>query len=96
MGYFDEDEPRSNVDIIRDLVDFLQPFEWQLKYERCPRGCCREPVTKCTECGATVPDPPDLLEPQVPEEPKHKEGCRLDKTLREAEAFLRVEEKGRG
>lgn len=74
------EEPRTNVEILRDIIEYLGEQEWLGQYERCPRGCCRDWVYKCSECDTHQ------------SEGKHKEGCRFERMLREGRAYLAAEE----
>ncbi len=87
------DEPRTTLDIIRGLLEFAQEREWVGEYMSCARGCCRYWKVHCLECGA------DQGEPGSDAYQKHEPGCRLAASIREAEAFLAVEDEidhGRG
>lgn len=85
MSLIDEwtGEPRTNADLVRDLLGFAQEHEWVETYERCRRGCCGEWKTRCPSCEAE--DKSGVRE--------HKPNCRLAATIREAEAFLAAEER---
>ncbi len=78
-------EPRTNADIIRDLLGHIE--EWVRKYERCPRGCCGEWKTECPSCGAEEGDYDDPATYRT-----HEPTCQLAKLIREAEAFLAAED----
>jgi len=82
------DEPRTNLDIIRDLIDKVKEHEWVEHYQRCGRGCCGEWSTRCDSCHA---DEGDYAKPETYRQ--HKEGCQLAALIAEAEAYLRVEER---
>ncbi len=72
-------EPRTNLDIIRDLLSFVENNQWQEREVGCGRGCCSKWKTLCPECDQE-------------EEKGHGEGCRVAKLIKEAEAFIIVEE----
>ena len=71
-------EPRTHLDMMRDLVATLREREWMPG--QVWRGDGYDPG--CPECEA--------LEP-VREGEGHREGCKTAALLVEAEAFLRVE-----
>jgi hypothetical protein len=79
-------EPLTSPDLIRDLLGALRDREWVEVYERCPRGCCGDWHTRCTECDADQGNYKD------PDYQKHKEGCRFKALIVRAEAFLAIEE----
>lgn len=74
------DEPRTTVDIVRDLLGFVQEHEWAEVTHHCGRGChcVRGHSVECPTCDA--------------EQPNHKDDCRLAASIREAEAFIAAEE----
>jgi hypothetical protein len=81
------DDIRTNVDIVRDLLEHVEHHTWVEHYKSCGRGCCGETVTICGTCGA------DEGDDEKPDEyQKHKPDCRLAKLIAEAEAFIRIEE----
>jgi hypothetical protein len=79
-------EPRSTSDIVQGLLTLLQEHEWVERYRRCGRGCCGEWETICSSCDA------DEGKYGTDDYRKHKPDCQLAACIREAEAFLRVEE----
>lgn len=79
-------EPRTNTDIMRDLLEHVQRHEWVEHYQRCGRGCCGEWETTCPSCDAPEGDY-DKDDYQT-----HKPGCRLAALILEAETFIRIEE----
>lgn len=84
-----EDEPRTPFDLIRDFVEYLREHEWEDTTESCGRGCCRDWVRKCPECGA-IADGERYNRKGGPE--PHKDGCRWQSLMTEAEAMLAAEE----
>jgi hypothetical protein len=72
------DEPRTTADIIRDFLEFTQEHEWFMEYIRCGHGCCGKWEHHCLSCGND-------------QKSGHKSDCRLASMIKEAEAFLAVE-----
>ena len=73
------DEQRTHVDLVQDLLGFVLLNEWILVTIRCGRGCCtRGYEMQCPTCEGV--------------EPEHKLNCRRAAIIREAEAFLAVED----
>jgi hypothetical protein len=81
-------EPRTNTDIIRDLLSELQEREWvEVRRAGCQRGCCGDVyTTECTSCGAEEGDYKSETYRH------HKPGCKLGALILEAETFIRIED----
>jgi hypothetical protein len=71
-------EPRTHLDMMRDLVAALRDREWIQGHVWCGDGY----DSGCSECEALTP---------TKEGEGHKPGCKTAALLVEAEAFLRVE-----
>lgn len=80
---FDE-EPRTHLDIIRDLLEFTQDREWTGETNT-SCSCHPEYARSCPECGS-------LEYPHKGDPRTHTENCRLAKLISETEAYLRIEE----
>lgn len=82
-------EPLTATDFVRGLRDALEARVWvETSEARCGRGCCGSRFfTACSECGAEEGD-----DGRKPDFQKHKEGCRLERLLLQANAFLNAEE----
>lgn len=78
-------QPRTHVDIIRDLYTFLKDQEWE-DSQRDEHSCSCHPEYKkaCICCFA-------YENPEHSDANTHDAGCRLDALLKETEAFLAVE-----
>lgn len=74
------DEPRTTVDIMRDLLGFVEEHEWVEVTHYCGRGChcVRGSGEECPTCEG--------------EKPHHKPDCRRAAIIRETEAFIAAEE----
>lgn len=72
------EEPRTNADILRDLLAATKEREWVATYTRCGHGCCGDWSYTCSGCNG--------------HEPNHEKDCRIAALIQEAEAFLRAEE----
>lgn len=83
------EEPRTHVNMMRDLLERVTAHEWVSGYERCPRNCCDDYFHRCSECEADAGD-----QHKNPEKYKqHKPGCQLAALILEVEAYLSIEEK---
>jgi hypothetical protein len=73
-------EPRTTLDIMRDLLCIAEEYEWVMVDNYCGRGChCYKGSTsECPTCKG--------------EEPNHKPDCQRYALIKEANAFLSVEE----
>jgi len=73
-------EPRTTLDIMRDLLRVAEEHEWIVVDHYCGRGChCSEgSSSQCPTCKGV--------------EPNHKEGCQTHALFKEMDAFIRVEE----
>jgi hypothetical protein len=80
--------PRTNADILRDLLDRVKENEWVEQYTRCGRGCCGDWTTECPSCKVEQGD--DYRSETYRQ---HKPGCQLAALILEAETYLSVEEK---
>lgn len=76
-------EPRTTVDIVRDLIAVVLESEWTPIWDSCCRcsGDCQCKADGCRECGGYKRD-----------DPPHETGCKVSALITEAEAYLRVEE----
>ena len=77
-------EPRTTVDIMRDLLEVVQEKEFTTEQVRCSRSCCYDWWTSCSECSAR--------EEGYKEPEKHDDDCKLAALIKEAEGFIKVEE----
>jgi len=84
---FDQDEIRTPLDLIRDFAEFLREHEWEDTTESCPRGCCRDWVRKCADCGAVHSGERHRGDPEP-----HESHCRWQNLMTEADAMLAAEE----
>lgn len=84
----DEGEPLTAADITQELLDALEERVWTETSEpACRRGCCGyRYFIACSSCGAEEGDYEDTLNYR-----QHKEGCRLEKLILRAQAFLAAE-----
>ena len=82
-----ESEPRTHLDMMRDLFGHAQAREWVGAHESCSRGCCEKWHVRCSDCGA---DEGDYKKPESYR--KHKEGCKLAPLILEVETYLEVEQ----
>lgn len=85
----DEGEPLTATDFVRSLSSALEGRVWAETSEpRCGRGCCGTRIfTACSDCGA---EEGDYGEPSFRQ---HKDGCRLNQLLQQADAFLAAEDR---
>lgn len=74
------DDPRTHVDIMRDLLGMVREHEWISVTHYCGRGChcVRGYGVECPTCDGA--------------EPNHKPGCPRAALILEVEAYLEVEE----
>lgn len=81
-------EPLTATDFVRELRDALEARVWEETSEaRCGRGCCGYRYFKaCSACEA------EQGTYGTPEYERHKEGCGIERLLRQANAFLAAEE----
>jgi hypothetical protein len=85
-------EPRTNTDIIRDLLSELQEREWVEVRRSKGCNCCPDTwETICTSCDAEVAGGYDPRGRWV-ESRDHKPGCKLAALILEAETFVRIED----
>jgi cytochrome c553 len=82
VSAYDGEEPRTHVDMIRDLRALVAEREWVTVREGCFRGCCSENVDRCARCSG--------------KDGTHTEDCGVPRLLLETEAFLRAEDEARG
>ncbi len=82
------DDPRTHLDMMRDLLVHAKEREWFGAWETCSRSCCQKYHTRCSECGV---DEGDYDKPESYR--KHKPECRLAALILEAETYLEVEDK---
>lgn len=78
------EDPRTMVDIVRDLLEMVKEKEFTTDQVRCSRSCCYEWWTSCSECSAK--------EEGYKEPEKHDDDCKLAALIKEAEGYLNVEE----
>lgn len=73
-------EPKTTVDIVRDLLRFVEEGEWVEVTQYCNRGCSCNLGTEiiCNTCNG--------------EKPNHAVNCERAAIIREANAFIMVEE----
>lgn len=84
----DEGEPLTAADFIRELLESLENRVWTETSEpRCTKGCCGwRSFIACNSCGAEEGDYDDKDTYR-----QHREGCRIEKLIRKAQAFLAAE-----
>lgn len=81
-------EPRTNLDIFRDLLAALKDREWVEVRHAKPCNCCHDTwETECSSCGAEAGD--YMNDDNYKQ---HKPGCTLAALILEAETFIRIEE----
>lgn len=82
------DEPRTHLDIMRDLLEFAQDHEWVDEDVYCGRGCncLRGSHTICPECKA------EKGQYGTEQYRQHEPGCRLHALILEAETYIDVEQ----
>lgn len=81
-------EPLTSADITKELLKALEFRVWTTTSEpACGRGCCGyRNFIACSSCGAEEGDDEDETTYR-----QHKEGCRLEKLILRARAFLAAE-----
>ncbi len=103
MSFYDEDEPRTPSDLIRDFAEMLRDRQWSGQYNT-SCGCHPEYSSCCPECGVPESGSRTLLEWDrsslkyrnvIVEGGSHTKGCRLQALLKEAEDLLATEDLAR-
>ena len=78
-------ESRTTKNIVDDLLQFVYGHEWVEQYFACGMGCCGEWKTICPSCGA------DQGIYRSENYQKHESDCKLAALIKEAEAYVIVE-----
>jgi hypothetical protein len=78
-------EPRTTLDIMRDLLRFTEEYEWSGR-ENTACHCHPEYTSACPEC--------HVIEGEHGKDRyrTHSPDCRLHALIKETDAFIRVEE----
>jgi hypothetical protein len=81
-------EPRTHLNMIRDLLAFAEEHKWVEGTGGCGRGCCTTTYVRCPECHADQGSYHKNRETYR----KHEPGCKLAALILECTTYLEVED----